>query len=243
MATTELSTVLETELAMPSISEALPVDFNRARFVQNCIALVSGTPDLAKQPKEKLVPGLLKGAYLGLDFFNKECYLIPYGSDLQFQVDYKGMIKLAKKYSIRPVSEIYARIVREGDVFEEGVNHNTPFVNFNPVPFNTGKIIGAFAVCQYADGGIKYEIMSKDELDTAKHMSKAQSGAAWQHFPGEMYKKTVLRRLCKTIPMDMDFRQSQIIDGEYEETTIVREEVTNPWTTTTAETPISDISQ
>lgn len=241
MATTELSTVLETELASPSIVEALPPDFNRARFVQNCMALVTGTPELAKYPKEKLVPGLLKGAYLGLDFFNKECYLIPYGSDLNFQIDYKGMTKLVKKYSIRPVNDIYARIVREGDEFKEGVEHNEPFINFNPKPFNTGKILGAFAVCQFADGGIKYEVMSKDELDIAKRMSKAQSGTAWQHFSGEMYKKTVLRRLCKNIPMDMDFHQTQIIDGEYEETTVVREEATNPWTTT-AETPIYDIS-
>ena len=115
----ELSTVLTEELNLPSVSEALPPDFNKARFIQNCLSLAADSnfqeTVLSKYPQSKVVPGLLKGAYLGLDFFNKECYLIPYGSDLQFVTDYKGMQKLVRKYSVKPVAEIYARIVREGD--------------------------------------------------------------------------------------------------------------------------------
>lgn len=200
----ELAEVLTNEMALPSVSDALPKDFNKARFVQNAVALMNENKDLAKYPKAKIVPGLLKGAYLGLDFFNKECYLIPYGQDLQFQVDYKGSIKLAKKYAVRPVDEIYARIVREGDEFSEEVRDNEPIINFKPKPFNNGKIIGAFAVCQYKDGGSKVEVMSIEQLDAAKRMSKAQTGTAWKFFAEEMYKKTVIRRLCKGIPIEME---------------------------------------
>ena len=200
----ELAEVLTSELALPSVSDALPKDFNKARFVQNAVSLMQDNKDLAKYPQAQIVPGLLKGAYLGLDFFNKECYLIPYGSDLQFQIDYKGSIKLAKKYAVRPVDEIYARIVREGDEFSEEVKDNEPIINFKPKPFNNGKIIGAFAVCQYKDGGAKVEVMSIDQLDTAKRMSKAQTGTAWKFFAEEMYKKTVIRRLCKGIPIELE---------------------------------------
>lgn len=200
----ELAEVLSNEMALPSVSDALPKDFNKARFVQNAVALMNENKDLAKYPQAKIVPGLLKGAYLGLDFFNKECYLIPYGQDLQFQVDYKGSIKLAKKYAVRPVDEIYARIVRDGDEFSEEVRDNEPIINFKPKPFNNGKIIGAFAVCQYKDGGSKVEVMSIEQLDAAKRMSKAQTGTAWKFFAEEMYKKTVIRRLCKGIPIEME---------------------------------------
>ena len=200
----ELAEVLTNEMALPSVSDALPKDFNKARFVQNAVALMNENKDLAKYPQAKIVPGLLKGAYLGLDFFNKECYLIPYGQDLQFQVDYKGSIKLAKKYAVRPVDEIYARIVREGDEFSEEVRDNEPIINFKPKPFNNGKIVGAFAVCQYKDGGSKVEVMSIEQLDAAKRMSKAQTGTAWKFFAEEMYKKTVIRRLCKGIPIEME---------------------------------------
>lgn len=228
----ELSEVLTTQLSLPSVSDALPKDFNKARFVQNAVALMQDNKDLAKYPQAQIVPGLLKGAYLGLDFFNKECYLIPYGSDLQFQVDYKGSVKLVKKYAVRPVDEIYARIVREGDEFSEEIRDNEPVINFKPKPFNSGKITGAFAVCQYKDGGAKVEVMSIEQLDAAKRMSKAQTGTAWKFFPEEMYKKTVIRRLCKGIPIELENSTQEALmhdDPIETEGRVVDEEV-NPFT-------------
>lgn len=228
----EIAEVLTNQLALPSVSDALPKDFNKARFVQNAVALMQDNKDLANYPQAQIVPGLLKGAYLGLDFFNKECYLIPYGSDLQFQVDYKGSIKLAKKYAVRPVDEIYARIVREGDEFSEEVRDNEPIINFKPKPFNNGKIIGAFAVCQYKDGGAKVEVMSIEQLDAAKRMSKAQTGTAWKFFPEEMYKKTVIRRICKGIPIELENSTQEALmhdDTIEAEGRIIEEEV-NPFT-------------
>lgn len=228
----ELATVLTNELALPSISDALPAGFNKARFIQNTVALMQDNKDLAKYPQAKVIPGLLKGAYLGLDFFNKECYLIPYGQDLQFQIDYKGMQKLIKKYAVRPVDEIYARIVREGDDFSESIKDNEPVVNFVPKPFNNGKIIGAFAVCQYKDGGAKVEVMSIEQLDAAKRLSKAQTGTAWKFFSEEMYKKTVIRRLCKGIPVELENAKQEALmqDDPIEDEARVVEEEVNPFT-------------
>jgi recombination protein RecT len=100
-----------------SVAEALPKDFNKARFVQNALALVNDNPQLQKYSKAQLMSGLMKGAYLGLDFYSKECYLVPYGNQLNYQTDYRGAKKLAKKYSIRPIKDIYAKLVREGDDF------------------------------------------------------------------------------------------------------------------------------
>ncbi len=228
----EIAQVLTNELALPSVSDALPADFNKARFVQNTMAVYNENKDLQKFPQAKLIPGLLKGAYLGLDFFNGECYLIPYGDGLQFQIDYKGLQKLIKKYAVRPVSEIYARIVREGDEFSEEVKDNNPVVNFKPKPFNDGEIVGAFAVCQYKDGGSKIEVMSKAQLDAAKRMSKAQTSPAWKYFPDEMHKKTVIRRLCKGIPVELEnSRQERVINDDVIDAEIreVDEEV-NPFT-------------
>ena len=211
----ELSTVLNEQLSLPSVTEALPDGFNKARFVQNTMALVNENPELRKYEQAKLVPGLLKAAYLGLDFYSKECYLIPYGNELQFQVDYSGMQKLVKKYAVRPVKEIYARIVREGDDFSEEVRDNNDIINFKPKPFNDGKVLGAFAICLYEDGGAKAEVMSAQQLEMAKRMSKAQTGTAWKFFPEQMYKKTVIRRLCKGIPIEMEnARQTEIYNDE-----------------------------
>ena len=225
----ELGMVLASELERPNVMEALPRDFNRARFVQNTLALVHDNEQLSKMPQSKLVPVLMKGAYLGLDFFNKECYAVPYGQQLQFTPSYKGMVKLAKKFSKRPIKDIYAHIVHDGDEFESGMEDGQEFVKFNPKPFNDGPIVGAFAVAQYQDGGIKVETMSKQQLDAVKRMSKAQSGTAWKFFADEMYRKSVIRRLCKGIDLDMEtIEQARILQQE-DESQEVEVEVDNPF--------------
>lgn len=189
---------------LDSVSEALPNGFNKARFTQNAIALLNDNPGIAKYGQNQIIGGLMKGAYLGLDFYSKECYLIPYGQSLNYQTDYRGEKKLAKKYSIRPIKDIYAEIVREGDEFSIGVKDNERVVNFVPKPFNDGKIVGAFAVVEYQDGGIGTDTMSISELENTRKHSKAANSMAWKDFTSEMYKKTVLRRLCKHIEIDFE---------------------------------------
>lgn len=211
----DLSIVLASELERPSVTDALPSDFNKARFVQNTAALVAENEQLARMPQAKLVPVLLKGAYLGLDFFNKECYAVPYGQQLQFTPSYKGMVKLAKLYSKRPLTDVYAHVVRDGDEFESGMEDGHEYVRFKPKPFNDGAIVGAFAVAQFKDGGIKVEVMNKAQLDAVKRMSKSQSGTSWKFFPDQMYQKSVIRRLCKNIDLDMEnAEQTRIMQAE-----------------------------
>ena len=193
------------------------------------MALVQENEQLSRIPQAKLVPALMKGAYLGLDFFNKECYAIPYGQQVQFTPSYTGMVKLAKRFSKRPLLDVYAHIVRDGDEFESGVEEGREYVRFKPKPFNDGAIVGAFAVAQYCDGGIKVETMSKAQLDAVKRMSKAQSGTAWKFFADEMYRKSVIRRLCKGIDLDMEnVEQARIMQSEDAQEVEVTE-VDNPF--------------
>lgn len=184
---------------------ALPKNFNRERFVQNCLAVMNEKPDLAKINKAEVIQGLCKGAFLGLDFMNKECYLIPYGNSVQFQTDYKGECKFVKNYAIRPVLDIFAKVVREGDFFEEGIMENKPVINFKPLPFNNKEIIGAFAIVLYKDGGMEYESMSTVDINNVRNnYSKASNSKAWKCSFDEMAKKTVLRRLSKHIETDFE---------------------------------------
>lgn len=194
--------------ALTDAKTGLPADFNIDRFAMNSIAAVQGNKDLmafAKNNKDggkQILNNLVKGAYLNLDYANSEFHMIPFGSSLQFIVDYRGDEKLCKKYSIRPIKDIFSQLVREGDVFEPIVDHGEQTINFKPIPFNSGEVIGAFACCLYQDGGCQYEVMSKAELENTRNQSKAKNSPAWTKFTGEMYRKTVLHRLCKHINID-----------------------------------------
>lgn len=185
---------------------ALPKDFNKQRFVQNCMTVLQdGQSDFSKCDSRTVIRTLMKASYLGLDFFNGECYAIPYGTSCQFQTDYKGEIKLCKRYSSNPIQDIYAKVVREGDTFEEVIKNGKQYVNFEPKVFNNGEIIGAFAVVLYKDDSMMYDTMSKEEIEhTRQAFSKAANSKAWKESYGEMCKKTVLRRLCKLIDLNFD---------------------------------------
>ena len=70
--------------------EALPAGFNQQRFILNCITVIQDMmkDDKKKAQLEKINPEtipvcLAKAAYLGLDFFNGECYAIPYGGNIE----------------------------------------------------------------------------------------------------------------------------------------------------------------
>lgn len=188
-------------------AEALPKDLNKKRFVQNCMTVLTEN-DFSECDSTSVARTLMKGAYLGLDFFNGECYAINYKGNVSFQTDYKGELKLCKKYSSNPIKDIYAKVVREGDEFEEVIENGQQSVNFKPKAFNNGEILGAFAVCLYKDGSMIYDTMSKEEIEnTRKNYSKMSTGPAWTKSYSEMAKKTVLRRLCKLIDLNFDFTE------------------------------------
>lgn len=70
---------------------ALPAGFNQERFALNTVTVISEMlkdkkkkTELCKLTFESMAVCLCKAAYLGLDYFNGECYAIPYGGELNF---------------------------------------------------------------------------------------------------------------------------------------------------------------
>ncbi|RTL04618.1 hypothetical protein EKK58_09925, partial [Candidatus Dependentiae bacterium] len=163
---------------------------------------------------------------------------------LNFQTDYKGEIKLAHKYSVRKIIDIYAKVVRDGDVLEIRVENGSQIVNFNPKVFNDGKIIGAFAVVKFVDGSLLYETMSKSEIDhTRVTFSKMPNGMAWKDSEGEMCRKTVLRRICKLIDLHFDSVEQEQAwndgsDADLTKNEPVKPEIQNPFPTKAVEAVI-----
>ncbi len=197
--------------------DAIPEGFNQTRFIQNCITVVRDTKDIEKCKPESIALTLMRGAYLGLDFFNKTCWAIPYNKNvgtqqkavwekqLQFQTSYTGDILLAKKYSPNKVRDVYAKVVKEGDILDISIEDGKQRLNFKPLPFNDGKIIGAFAVVYYADGAMIYDTMSVKDIEVIRtQYSKAPNSKAWQHSFEEMAKKVIIKRVCKLVTLNFD---------------------------------------
>ena len=231
--------------ALTEVKDALPKDLNVARFVNNAVAVMNENTQLQDFAKTngtaQIKAGLIKGAYLGLDFMNKEAYLVPYGKTLNFMKSYTGAVKLCKKYSIRPLKDIYAKLVREGDDYQIEIINNEPKVTFKPKPFNSGNIQGAFAVACFEDGGIQYEEMSLAELEKVRNCSKMKSGAVWTQWTDQMYLKSVLHRLCKRIEIDFDnIEQLKYFNEEMEIETDPKEMAKRDVTENANQKPLDD---
>lgn len=201
---TQLSSMLEKE------AQALPKGFNTLRFKQNAMTVLSSL-DLSKMRGQEfnLARCIIKGAYLGLDFSNKECYVITYGGKPEFMTDYKGEEKLVYNYSVRPVKNIYSQVVKEGEKFEIITNGTEKTIIHNQ-GISDKPIIGAYTVVTYKDGTINTEIMTRKEIEVVRDkFSKQSRGKAWGDSFGEMARKTVLRRLCKHIQLNFDTIEQQ----------------------------------
>lgn len=213
-------------------SEAgLVPSFNKVRFTANCVALLNSDEKLQNYPAPVLINTMMKAALLDLDPFMGDAYAIPYGKTVKLTVSYLGAMKLVQRFSIRPVKEIGSEVVREGDLFEVTVNgDNTDFV-FKPLPFNDGKIIGAFAYVRFEDGGCQLERMTLRELENVRKQSRASNGAPWTIWTDQMYRKSCILRLTKKIRLDLSTGQRQIWKEDVESGVDINErpKVDNPF--------------
>lgn len=187
------------------ISGALPANFNKQRFALNFISMCQDN-GLQKYSKEQLATVLVRSAQDNLDSLNGEVYIHEgYGGKLAYDIGYKGLRKMAIEKSEKPISNIYAQLIKEGDELEEVITNGIPTLNYKSKFNNKGAIIGVFAVCNYKDGSMIYEVMTKDEIDACK--AKSKNSKAWVDFYGEMAKKSAIRRLAKNITISWDNKE------------------------------------
>jgi recombination protein RecT len=54
------------------------------------------------------------------------------------------------------------------------------------------------------DGGVMIRVMTKDEINKRKNVSRAKNSPLWTEWVEEAWMKTVLRNLAKRLPMSSD---------------------------------------
>ncbi len=182
----------------------LPSEAAAKRF---CSIMVQHAEDenLAKVLRNEVGQKSFVGAALQCAEFNLEpalgqAWLIPYGGVVQFQLGYKGMLELA--YRSGHVARVDAQAVFANDKFEpllgEGRVIHTP-----PRFGDRGEVEGFYAVAELVSGGSAVEMMSLEEAHA--HAQQYSQTYGTKHSPwttafNEMAKKTVLKRLLKSLP-------------------------------------------
>ena len=143
----------------------------------------------------------------GIDFGNKEAYVIPYKNpktgkyDLTTPISADGLVKLAKVYSVKKISDVKKFYVREGDEISISHTHKGDEWIFNPSLFSSKPIIGFMTVVLYEDGTSDCELTTHEDVAKRRRASKAPNSPAWTQYGDEMGMKCAVRKHMKRISL------------------------------------------
>lgn len=198
-----------------TFQQIAPKHFNTERFQRIALSEIRKTPKLLECTLPSLMSAVLQSVKLGLEpgLFG-QAYLIPYGKEVQFQIGYRGLIELSQRSG--RISKIQAREVYANDEFEVSYGIDDTIVHKPNLDGDRGEVVRYYAVAWFKDGGAQFEIMNKAEVE--KHRDKFSVGHAsakkykknsvWDDHFDEMAKKTVLKKLVKQLPMDVEFQEA-----------------------------------
>lgn len=124
----------------------------------------------------------------------RTAHIVAFGTEATVVNDWRGDIVLAIRaeriVSCRPV------IVHDTDEFdyEQGLE---PKITHKPNWRQPGKPVAVYAVAKLPDGGYDVEVLSWDDVQAVRKRSRSGASGPWVTDPGEMAKKTAVKRLLK----------------------------------------------
>lgn len=203
----------------PDLIEALPEGYTPSRFKSVCINLVRATPQLLNVTPITFVSSVLMSAQMGLEPGAPLglSWIIPRRNkgtlEATFQVGYQGLRQLAYRSGV--VSHIEARIVHDGDEFD--YEHGLGGTNWRHKPEGSpGRDwTDVYCAARLVTGAEPFETMTKAEVlhHRDRYVKDWEKNKAWRENEPEMARKTVTAKLCRQLPMDVEFRTALAVDG------------------------------
>ncbi len=181
-----------------------------------------------------IIEAIRESATLGLSPTGSlgEGWILPYGDQAKFMPGYRGLLKLLRNSGQVRIAD--TQIVYMNDDFVP-VLGTSPSIHHVPVLYGEknadgdyiaerGDYRGAYAWVRLTNGETLIEWMTLDDLMKVRQRSRAKDDGPWVTDPGEMMRKTPLRRLLKRLPLEsmpqvaraavLDEEADVVIEGE-----------------------------
>ncbi len=191
-----------------SIVGLLPQHVSRQRFINSSIAAVKQTPDLLTATPRSLFAAIAKSAQDGLlpdgregtiTLYNEKQKNGSYQKVAQWNPMTHGLRKRARELDGILIN---AQVVHENDQFsrEEG---DDPKIVHTPAQLgqDRGKMIGAYAIFRQGELILHREVMDASQIEAVRSQSKMPDSLMWKKFTQEAWRKTVIRRGIKSVPV------------------------------------------
>lgn len=200
----------------PEFKAALPAHVTVEKFSRVAMTAIQNTPELQNADRRSLFGAVVRLAQDGLLPDGREAALVIFNTKnksggwekkVQAMPMIAGVLKKIRQSG--EVSKVSAQVVHENDHFivhygfDEDVEHSPP-----PLNKPRGKAIGAYATAVLKDGSKLLEVMSLEEIEQVRNVSRSKDKGPWVQWWGEMARKTVMRRLAKRLPMSTDIEEA-----------------------------------
>jgi phage RecT family recombinase len=202
---------LRSEGIQTHLKNNLPPEISVDKFTSVTIAALNNNPELATADSQSLYSAIIKAAQDNLLPDGREGALVIFNTNVAGRDQPPMWVKkvqwMPMMYGLRKrLGEIGilidAQVVHENDdfVYEFGDN---PTIAHKPPKLGKprGEIIGTYAVATLKDGSKMREVMDKDQVQAVRAQSRAANSLMWTKFESEGYRKTVARRLVKSLPI------------------------------------------
>lgn len=199
----------------PEIGAALPPHIPVERFMRVVLTAVNGNPELINADRRSLFEASMRAAQDGLLPDGRDGALVVYNARQKIEgkkdhwikkVQWMPMISgvLKKVRNSGELLTISPHVVYENDHFEYVLGDEERIEHRPAIGKPRGNPILVYAIAKTKDGGIYREVMTIDEVERVRNVSRAKDTGPWKDWWDEMAKKTVLRRLAKRLPMSTD---------------------------------------
>lgn len=162
---------------------------------------------LAYSNRQSVINAVTNVAAVGISLnpAKKQAYLVPRDGRICLDISYIGLVELA--VASGSVRWVKAELVRASDRFVLQGFDKPPVHDFNPFANDRGEVVGVYCVAKTADGDYLTDTMSIAEVNAIRDRSSAwkawtskQKSCPWVTDPGEMTKKTIVKRASKMWP-------------------------------------------
>ena len=221
--------LIQSRYLFDQVANALPSQFTPKQFMRVTLTAFNKNPKLAECTNASVASCILQIAQVGLLPDGRHAHLIPRNNkkkgivECNYQLDYKGIVQLI--YRSGQVSFLHADTVCENDLFEYSMGE----IRKHEVDFKRprGKPYAAYALAKMKDSSTAVCVMGWDEImaiaersDSVKAAKMYGNQSVWDTDPGEMSKKTVIKRLSKLLPLSYEAQTAIEADSRAEFTSI-----------------------
>jgi recombination protein RecT len=191
---TSLAPLFAREKVQATLAPFLTDGVTYERMVAAVQLAAAKTPAIAQCTTASIITAVGQALRSGLEI-GDTAHLVPFGRELTFIADYKGIAQLL--VASGAVRHVELRVVREGDDFEYeyGLDARLRHV---PSADSKAPITHAYVVFRLPFNRSAFDVMSIAEIDAIrqKYSKHWKAGPV----PGWYAKKTVLRQAAKTLP-------------------------------------------